>query len=375
VAAQNTDIRPAALTSLWIYLLLGAQVGEQLLHYDDRHWRRMRTAGASLRTRAAALVMAGMAAAALTLLPAGTPLAAAEAAAGAVAAPSPVPSDSAGAPAPVITSFPRDVVKTGSADFAGTKTPGTDVRILVDTDDVPYCETPSDQRGASTWTCTATELPSGQSVSVRALATGTTSASAPVAIRVLNAPILRGTAAGVITGTSVPGADVRASSSTGSKCTAIPWSDTSWSCVLDPVPPSGPVTVSATQQTPWSDGPSATASVTIVVDSTSPVAPTVTSPAPGARVPLRGTTYTGTGEEGATVDLYRSVYPVCSTVALGVGVGDGECPEPTNTVTVTAGLALPAASRCSTLISFSPATRWPPEQDQTPPRTTVEQTG
>ncbi|MFD3446319.1 hypothetical protein ACFDTO_17125 [Microbacteriaceae bacterium 4G12] len=63
--------------------------------------------------------------------------------------------------------------------------------------------------------------------------------------------------------------------------------------------------------------------------------------------------------------------------ALGVGVGVAAAVEggPAKIFTVTAGLALPAMSRCRMLISFSPATSLPPEHDQVPPRTTVEQTG
>jgi hypothetical protein len=280
------------------------------LHHDDRRSRSPRTAGASLRARGAALLAAGLAAAALALLPAGAALAAA----GTSATPSPTPSADA---SPTITSAPTGVVKDGTGAFAGTKKPGTNIRLLVGGDDIAYCETPAAQRAAGTWTCTATDLPSGQRVAVRALAIGTGSASAPTTIRVLNAPVLRGTPSGVITGSSVPGAAVVVGSSSGSRCTAIPWSDTSWSCVLDPVPASGPVTVSASQETPWSEGPSQASTLSIVIDSTSPASPTITSPKPGARVPLRGTTYTGTGEEGATVDLYRSVYPVCSTVVRG----------------------------------------------------------
>ncbi|WP_159084981.1 Ig-like domain-containing protein [Planctomonas deserti] len=272
-----------------------------------------------MRARATAVMTATLAVVALALLPTASAVAAVDTA----AAPTPTPAvpQAPAAPAtpvtPVITDFPREVVKNGSGEFAGTKAPGSDVHLLVGNDDIPYCETAADQRAASAWTCTATELPSGQSIDVRALAAGGTSASPPATIRVLNAPVLRGTAAGVITGTSVIGATVAASSSNGSRCTPIPWSDTSWSCVLDPVPASGAVTVTATQQTPWSDGPSAASTLAVVIDSTAPAPPTVTTPTPGAQVPLRGTTYTGTGEEGATVDLYQSVFPVCSTVVRG----------------------------------------------------------
>ena len=323
------------------------------------------------------MVTAALAAVALTLLPAGAALAAAEA----TAAPAPTPTTPA---TPLITAFPSEVVKNGSGEFAGTKAPGADVHLLVGDDDIPYCETAADQRAASAWTCTATQLPSGQSIDVRALAAGASSASPPVTIRVLNAPVLRGTAAGVITGTSVPGATIVASSSTGSRCTAIPWSDTSWSCVLDPVPASGPVTVSATQQTPWSDGPSATSTLAVVIDSTSPAPPTVTSPTPGARVPLRGTTYTGTGEEGATVDLYQSVFPVCSTVVRGgtwscsggrLVAGENEISvlqrdiagnaSPAVTVTIFAGP--PAAGAAPTPAPTPSATPASPTAGPTPP--------
>jgi hypothetical protein len=61
-------------------------------------------------------------------------------------------------------------------------------------------------------------------------------------------------------------------------------------------------------------------------------------------------------------------------VALGDGAGTAGA-DPAKMATVTAGLALPAASRCRTLIWFSPAARLPPEQDQVPFRTTAEQTG
>ena len=307
-----TDIRPAALTSRPEYLLLGAQVGEFLRH-DERRSPGPRTGGVALRARTSARVTTVLTAAALVLLPAGSALAAQ-----AAAVPTPAPaSSSTPASAPSITTAPTGVVKDGSGTFGGTKATGSDVRILVGDEQVPYCETAADLRAGDTWQCTATDLPSGQSVAVRAVAVGTGGTSAPVAIRVLNAPVVTGTASGVLTGTSEPGADVVVVSSSGGRCATIPWSDTSWSCVLDPVPASGPVTITATQETSWSEGPSRPSTLSIVIDSANPAPPTVTSPTSGARVPLRGTTYSGTGEEGATVDLYQSVFPVCSAVVRG----------------------------------------------------------
>jgi hypothetical protein len=228
--------------------------------------------------------------------------------------PAPTPNSQLAPVAPTLDAPRAETTKNGRADFAGTKPAGTDVHLLVRDDPTPYCQTGIGQRDATSWTCTATNLPSGLALPVTARTPGTSLTSETRTIDVLNPPALRGASSGVITGTSFTGATVSVTTSSGSRCTVIPSTATTWSCVLNPVPASGPQTITATQETEWSDGPSAPRSITVVIDSTEPAAPIISTPRPGARVPIDGTTYSGRGETGATVDVYQSVNPVCSAV-------------------------------------------------------------
>ncbi|WP_150308203.1 hypothetical protein [Planctomonas psychrotolerans] len=260
-----------------------------------------RAPGTRRRLAVAAIALA------LTLPPAGV---------AAAATPEPTPADRVAA-APTLDVPPPETVKDGRLEFTGTKAAGTDVQIIVRDDATPYCQTGAPQRRAMQWACTAVSLPSGQAVPVVARTSGTSASSASSEARtvdVLNPPTVRAAPSGVVSGTSHPGATVTVTSTTGSRCAVIPFTETTWSCVLNPVPASGPDEVRATQETEWSDGPSLAASVSVVIDSTPPAAPTISTPRPDARVPLTGTTYSGSGESGATVDVYQSVVPVCSAL-------------------------------------------------------------
>lgn len=295
---------------------------------------------------------------------------------------------------PTIEAPVGETIKDGTALFTGDKPEDSDIHVVVGDDPTPYCLTRDEQREASTWDCTAKRLPSGEEVSVRAVVVGSTLESTPVEVSVLNPPTVKTSPAGVVSGTSYRNAVVVVATASGSGCTVIPSASTSWSCVLAPVPESGPITVSATQETRWSDGPSEAAFADVVIDSTAPDVPTVISPSNGATVPLTGTTYSGHGEEGATVDLFRSYRPVCSAVvragswsctgaALEPGANDikvlqrDAAGNPSRSVSVTVRAVAPSAAtpppsptrpRTPTATPApSPSTAPAPEHSHTPP--------
>lgn len=170
------------------------------------------------------------------------------------------------------------------------------------------------------WSCTlSTPLPGGTySVTARA-ADGVGNVSGPATsafsvdttapvVPVVTAPVngLRNTAVTAVSGTGENGATVAVSVG-GSlvSCSNAPVvvSGGSWTCQLaTPLSSPGTYAVSAVQTDPAGNASPASAVVTVTIDTTAPVAPAITTPAPGVlTTPV--TSVSGTGEAGTTITL------------------------------------------------------------------------
>ncbi|WP_368499295.1 Ig-like domain-containing protein [Herbiconiux sp. A18JL235] len=235
--------------------------------------------------------------------------------------PTPPPPSPVEATPPVIVAPAPGELLDGSVEALGEATPGATVQILLAGASEPFCIVEVPASGA--WSCTIEGLESASSTTLRAveIAEGSTAESG-VQVRVLTAPVVTGGPRGpltnaVVQGTAYPGATVTAT--TGAfDCTGTADSSGAWICPLDPAITDGPYSVTATQTTSWSEGASSPAgpAVDIEVDVTVPEAPVVLSPAAGARLPVSGALFSGTGENGATVTVFAAAEVLCdATVA------------------------------------------------------------
>jgi hypothetical protein len=171
------------------------------------------------------------------------------------------------------------------------------------------------------WACAVTGLESSPSTGLRVVQQldGQEPLEAAVAVRVLTAPVVAGgprgaLTNGVVVGTAYPGASVTASTD-GDSCAAAADASGAWTCPLEGVT-DGPHPVSAVQATSFSDGiasPSSDA-VTVQVDRGVPAAPVVSAPAQGARLPVSGALFAGSGESGATVSVFAGAQVLCEAV-------------------------------------------------------------
>jgi len=100
----------------------------------------------------------------------------------------------------------------------------------------------------------------------------------------------------------------------------------------------------------------------VTIDREAPASAVITSPAPGSRIDTPPLTVAGTGETGASVDLYVDGVPVCGVIVAGgvwscsvasIGAGDhtlvavlrdaaGNFAAPSTAVAITVGPAIPA---------------------------------
>jgi hypothetical protein len=304
--------------------------------------------------------------------------------------PSPDPTTfAAPAPAPAITGPPSGTfVGSATTTISGTRSAGQEIQLLSPTGGDPLCIVAVD--GTTSWSCSALALPSGPSVTLRAVVTGEPSLFGDTTLAVLAAPTVTGVAgsglasSGIVRGTGYPGASVTATLAGGRQCTTIADGRGAWSCLFDGIT-SGSSRLTASQRTSFSDPSTSNASapVTIVFDLDRPDAPTVASPSSGARVPLGGTTYTGRGEPGATVTVFAGAYSVCgadviagrwSCTAGGVAAGSyvvvavqqdaaGNVGPGSRPITVAYGLPSPGAGSRATR---APAAAGPLRQDGAP---------
>ncbi|MEB0290362.1 Ig-like domain-containing protein, partial [Cryobacterium sp. 10C2] len=208
-------------------------------------------------------------------------------------------------------------------DSSGTRAANQEIQLLNPGEGDPLCiieATPS-----TDWSCPA-NLPSGQNVRLKVVVTGDSSLTAEETIDVLGEPVVTGgplgnpASNGTVRGSAYPGASVVATVSTGESCPATADTGGAWACTFPDLPSSGIHTVTAAQQTgfsapSWSND---SAALSIRFDFDRPAAPVVSSPTAGARVAQTGSTYTGTGEDGATVTVFAGPYSLC-TVAVAAG--------------------------------------------------------
>lgn len=163
--------------------------------------------------------------------------------------------------------------------------------------------------GSGRFSCDLRALPDGPNVTIRA--ESATGQADTTRVDVLSPPVLAsdGTpSGGGVRGTAYPGARVTVTADSGATCQFPADSTGAWGCVLTGSLPDGRHTVTATQVAPFSGSRSASsAPITIVVDTSAPPAPTITSPSPGATVnPGEAMTFGGAGEDGGTVTVYAN---------------------------------------------------------------------
>lgn len=201
-------------------------------------------------------------------------------------------------------------IGSGRATISGAKGQSDSIRLSVGTSgDAPACvvDTPG-----TTWTCSDIPLPDGPRVALAAMVVDDSSRSASTTIAVLGPPTIAENRGGVLSnglvhGTAYPGARVTASVSGGTQCSFTADSSGRWACVLGGMP-DGRYTISVSQTGPsgfpaGESDPSAAA--TFVLDTIAPGAPTVTTPSNGTHLGSGvATTYSGAGEDGATITVW-----------------------------------------------------------------------
>ncbi len=313
---------------------------------------------------------------------------AATGAAALVDTPSPAPSATPAVSVRFIDPTPPDgaFVGTNSVTLAGTKDAGRTVVVTAAVGhEHPQTVCRVDDASASAFSCPV-QLPDG-GVTLVATESSDEGVVGQVTrtLRVLGPPTIDGPdgalTTGLVTGLARPRARIALTVAGPVSFTqGCPGALDSgyWSCALgadrtgdgapDPLP-DGVYTVRAVQGPPDSPGDSSqpSAARTVRVDKTAPLAPAVTAPAAGATVPVGPVAYSGTGEDGATVQVFVDGTPVCTVVvrdgawsctsaALGAGAhrfrafqrdvaGNFSAPSPEESLTVGAGAPPPPATR------------------------------
>ncbi|WP_426624744.1 Ig-like domain-containing protein [Leifsonia sp. McL0607] len=211
---------------------------------------------------------------------------------------------------PQLDPLPSRLVTTLPLTVSGTAGPGEviDVSGGSSTNADSRCTAAAGHDGR--FRCAIQRLPDGPGVPVRAESRSTGLADSG-RIDVLTPPTITsadgGATGGGIRGTAYPGAAVTVTADTGGSCSFPADSTGSWGCVI-PRLRDGAHTVSATQVAPFSSTRSgASRSITVVVDTVAPGAPTLTTPAPGTTAAAgEEIAFGGAGEPGATVTVYAS---------------------------------------------------------------------
>ena len=233
--------------------------------------------------------------------------------------PTPSPDSTVVIATPVIEQPAASELVGDAITFSGTAEPSAGIDLYSEAGGQPLCSVVATDSGA--WTCDVA-LESVPSVTVRAVQTvdGQT-AETSVQIAVLNAPTAGpgggGTvSSGTIMGSGLPGATVTARVGDVS-CTATVDSTGAWFCALPVGTTSGTYQLTASQTAPWSAGsPSASSAPTeLTIDVDAPAPPGVIIPATPASA--TGATFSGTGEDGATVTLFAGPHSLCQAVVSG----------------------------------------------------------
>lgn len=228
---------------------------------------------------------------------------------------------------PTLDPLPNGLVTNFPLTISGAAQPGEVIDVSGGSSANPEaaCTATTDADGR--FSCGIQRLPDGPGVPVRAQSRATGLADSG-RVDVLSPPVITsadgGTTGGGIRGTAYPGATVTVSAENRGTCSFPADGNGAWGCVI-PGLTDGTHTISATQVAPFSSGRSARSrTVTIVVDTVAPAAPSLTSPTPGATVSTgEAITFAGAGETGAGVTVYastsRGTAVACTaTVSLGV---------------------------------------------------------
>ena len=239
--------------------------------------------------------------------------------AGVVGAPDPA------AAAPFAVSTADGSFFSGPVTISGVKEEGSRVQVGV-TGATPYCISPGVDTPPTgeTWSCTFTPASGSYAItSTQFFDDGSVvPVSQTITVRVLGAPSLMSPTltTGLISGAGYPGAGILvaangASGSYNQQCTTVQ-SGGFWSC---PLPlPSGTYDVSLQQVWPGTGEAGATTGTqSITIDKEPPAAPTITSPSAGATVTAQPISYSGTGEDGARVDLFIDSALQCTASVAG----------------------------------------------------------
>jgi hypothetical protein len=230
--------------------------------------------------------------------------------------PAPTPVSTVVVAAPVIERPAASELVGDTISFQGTAEPGSGIDLFSNTRAQALCSVVTS--AAATWSCEVT-LESAPSVTVRAVQSldGQTTETS-VQIAVLNAPTAEagggGTlSSGTVAGTAVPSAAVTATVGSVS-CSATVDPTGAWFCALPHDITSSSYQLTATQVAPWSGGRSSASSppTTLTIDADPPAPPGVTIPA--SPVATSGATFSGDGEDGATVTLFAGPHSLCQTV-------------------------------------------------------------
>ncbi|KQQ04004.1 MULTISPECIES: hypothetical protein [unclassified Rathayibacter] len=232
------------------------------------------------------------------------------------------PSALAAAPLTITSPASGTLLPGRSITVTGTGTAGDQIQVGTQAGGDPACI--ATVAADDTWSCSF-ELADGRFTltAVELLAAGGTT-STSVGVAVLGPPVIESvdgsaTSAGSVSGTAYPGAGVAATSDGGASCLATADSSGRWFCQLAPTPAAGSYRVTATQTASFAGGAVSppSAAVTLVVDTVEPDAPTVTSPAAGAALPLTGAVYTGTGVDGTRAFVYVDRVNTCDAAVTG----------------------------------------------------------
>jgi hypothetical protein len=256
-------------------------------------------------------------------------------------APSPTPSNEQGAVRPQVTiTSPGEnsFISGTSVSFSGTKSAGTSITIPSVTGGDPLCVVAADS--STRWSCGSVTLPSGTvGIVAREYEDSTViGESSPLTLRVLGSPAISGSgtiiSSGALDGVGWDGASMRVIISSPTSSTQVcsqPVSNGYWYCGL--ALSSGDYRVQVQQSWPGSSNEWSPASAprNLTVDVDIPVAPVVTLPRANQQVTAQPTTYEGTGENLATVDVFVDDQFACTARVEGTtwrcsgsGVADGQ---------------------------------------------------
>jgi len=220
---------------------------------------------------------------------------------------------------PVITSpATGDFVGSSTTTVSGTRDASSEVQLLSPVGGDPLCIVAPD--GTTAWSCPGASLPNSAAVTLRVVVTGDSTLSHEITIMALAPPtVTGGVSNGLVRGTGHPGASVTLTVTNAATCTTTADVSGAWACYLDGVTSSGSRSVSARQSTNYSGQNASHMSpvVAILFDVDRPGPPVITAPAAATQIPVTGTTYRGTGENGATVTVFAGAYSVCTASVSG----------------------------------------------------------